>query len=124
MKKEICENIFNYTIENYKRIDALIYNASILKAKRIENLNYNDIINSYNTNITSLIYITSLCLNSIKEQNGRFIFISSSASTGAIKGWSNYCSTKAAVNHFSRCLALEEKDIISICISPVNNYNY
>lgn len=35
-------------------------------------------------------------------------FVSSGASTGAKDGWSLYCASKAGVDHFLRCMALEQ----------------
>jgi benzil reductase ((S)-benzoin forming) len=39
----------------------------------------------------------------------RIINIGSGASTRAIEGWSLYCASKAGLDHFGRCLALEQQ---------------
>jgi benzil reductase ((S)-benzoin forming) len=39
----------------------------------------------------------------------RIVNISSGAATRAIEGWSLYCASKAGLDHFGRCLALEQQ---------------
>ncbi len=41
---------------------------------------------------------------------GVLLNVSSGASTKAYHGWSAYCASKAAVDHLTRCLDLEERD--------------
>ena len=46
------------------------------------------------------------------------INISSGAATSTYEGWSTYGSTKAAVDHFSRVLAVEEPDLVVHSVAP------
>ena len=43
-----------------------------------------------------------------KQGGGTIINISSGAATGALEGWSQYCSTKAAVLSLTKCVHKEE----------------
>jgi len=54
------------------------------------------------------------------QGSGVIINISSGAATGALEGWSHYCSTKAAVLSLTRCADKEcrENDIRVIGLSP------
>lgn len=42
-------------------------------------------------------------------RSGTIVNIGSGASTGAYEGWSAYCASKAAVDHLTRVVALEER---------------
>ena len=46
------------------------------------------------------------------------INISSGAATSVYEGWSTYGPTKAAVDHFSRILAVEEPDLVVHSVAP------
>lgn len=46
------------------------------------------------------------------------INMSSGAATSIYEGWSTYGSTKAAVDHFSRILAVEEPDLVVHSVAP------
>jgi len=48
----------------------------------------------------------------------RVILITSGAAAQAIKGWSIYCSTKAAIEHFIRCVALDYPAVPCLAIDP------
>ena len=43
----------------------------------------------------------------IAQKSGRIINISSQAGSVVLKGEAIYCMTKAAINHLTRCLAVE-----------------
>ena len=50
---------------------------------------------------------------------GCVINIGSGASQAAYAGWGPYCASKAAVDHFTRCLAQEEGDVARVfCLAP------
>lgn len=55
-----------------------------------------------------------------KAGGGTIVNISSGAASGALEGWSQYCSSKAAVLSLTRCLHKEfaEKGIRTIGLSP------
>jgi NAD(P)-dependent dehydrogenase (short-subunit alcohol dehydrogenase family) len=54
----------------------------------------------------------------LKKTQGRIVLISSGAAVGAYAAWSAYGTSKAAINHLCKHLAVEEPDIISVAISP------
>ena len=56
----------------------------------------------------------------VEQGSGTIVNISSGAATGALEGWSHYCSTKAAVLSLTRCADLEyrEHGIRVVGLSP------
>ena len=56
----------------------------------------------------------------VERGHGTIINISSGAATGALEGWSHYCSTKAGLLSLTRCLHREvaEKGVRSVGLSP------
>ncbi len=55
-----------------------------------------------------------------KAGGGTIVNISSGAATGALEGWSHYCSSKAAVLSLTRCLHKEfaDKGVRTVGLSP------
>lgn len=73
-------------------------------------------------NVAAPMLLTRAVLSALQDWPGavRIVNISSGAATRAIAGWSVYCATKAALEHFGRCVALEQAqrpnpaDVVSI----------
>lgn len=63
----------------------------------------------------------SICKHAIphlRQTKGRIINVSSGAATGHYASWGAYGSSKAAMNHFTATLAVEEPDITSVAVRP------
>lgn len=54
----------------------------------------------------------------LRKSKGCVLWVSSGAATGAYAAWGAYGTSKAAVNHLSAHLAVEEPEITSIAFSP------
>lgn len=116
---EDCERVVNATLEHFGRIDGLINNAGVLEPiDRIENANLDEWHYNLIVNLLAPVAITQAALPHLRRTKGRVIHVSSGAAESAIIGWSAYCAAKAAINHFSRVLALEEPDVTSITFRP------
>eukprot|EP01080_Neovahlkampfia_damariscottae_P005678 gene5678-9499_t len=113
-----CENLVNFTIEKFGKIDVLVHNAALIDIKKIENLTSIELLKTFQANIISPIILTQLALKHLRKTKGKVIFISSGAAFKPIFGWSSYCTTKAALHQFMQCLAVEEPEINSISFRP------
>ena len=60
-------------------------------------------------NLTSVFQVCQAVLPALREQGGHIINVSSHAARNAFPGWGAYCTSKAALASFSRCLAEEER---------------
>ena len=60
-------------------------------------------------NLTSVFQVCQAVLPSLRQQGGQIINVSSHAARNAFSDWGAYCTSKAALASFSRCLAEEER---------------
>ncbi len=60
-------------------------------------------------NLTSVVQTCQAVLPSLRQTSGLIINVSSHAARNAFPEWGAYCTTKAALASFSRCLAEEER---------------
>ncbi len=67
-----------------------------------------DIFDSVTVNVSAAIALTNQFI-ALTEQatDRRIIQVSSGAARSPYAGWSVYCATKAALDHYTRCLAIE-----------------
>ncbi|PKM48896.1 MAG: short-chain dehydrogenase [Firmicutes bacterium HGW-Firmicutes-7] len=109
---EMMTQIFkNINIEDAQKI-CLINNAgTVAPIKTIGDSSASEIINSFNVNTIAPVLITSNFIVMLESCGceKRIINISSGAGKNPYDGWSCYCSTKAALDMFTRCVALEQE---------------
>lgn len=89
----------------------LINNAGLVDPiGPVEKLQPHEVAAAVAVNLTSPIALCSafLRLSSTWQIERRILNISTGAARSAYAGWSVYCATKAALDHFTRCLALEQ----------------
>jgi short-subunit dehydrogenase len=60
-------------------------------------------------NLTSVFQVCQTLLPALRRQRGMIINVSSHAARNAFPDWGAYCTSKAALASFSRCLAEEER---------------
>ena len=60
-------------------------------------------------NLTSVLQTCQAVLPALRQTRGLIINVSSHAARNAFPEWGAYCTTKAALSSFSRCLAEEER---------------
>lgn len=101
--KSIIEKIY----EKEKRIDVFINNAGFGIAGAIEYATSEKIQNLFDTNLTSVVKISSVVLKYLKETEGNLINISSLAGITPIPFQACYSASKAGVLNF--CLAIDSE---------------
>lgn len=90
----------------------LINNAGVIEPiHAAEKLLPTDIAASVAVNLTAPMALTAafLRLTAAWPAERKILNISSGAAHKAYAGWSVYCATKAALDHFTRCLAIEQQ---------------
>ena len=60
-------------------------------------------------NLTSVFQVCQAVLPALRQEGGQIINVSSHAARNAFPEWGAYCTSKAALASFSRCLAEEER---------------
>lgn len=102
-----AECIIGETIERYGKIDVLINNAGIGGHGDLENLNLEDYDAIMNTNVRAAIQLAHLATPYLIESKGNILNISSGLAIRPIAGEVAYCVSKAAIDQFTKCAALE-----------------
>jgi len=107
--KDVRDKLVNETIQQFGRLDVLVNNAGIMPSPantfteaKIET--YDQI---FDVNVRSLLVLTQLAVPHLIESKGNIVNISSGASLKAVPAYNFYCMSKAALDHFTRCLAVD-----------------
>ncbi|XP_046978459.1 3-oxoacyl-[acyl-carrier-protein] reductase FabG-like [Vanessa cardui] len=106
-----ARRIVNETIDKFGQIDVLVNNAGM----SVENggLLGGDMMKAFDTilnvNLRAVVHLTSLAAPHLVKTKGNVVNISSIGGTSTFSnpGVTNYCVSKAALNHFTVCAAAE-----------------
>lgn len=91
---------------------ALINNAGAIGLiKPVGKLSSESIIRSYHVNLISPVLLTNKFINQYQNSKNHklIVNVSSGAGKNPVAGWSTYCSSKAALDMFSRVVDEEQK---------------
>ena len=94
-------------LEDFGGVDVLVNAAGIIANGTIENTSLADYDLMMNINVRSVLQLTQLVLPSIIERKGNIVNVSSVTGLRAFPNVFAYCVSKAAVDQFTRCAALE-----------------
>ncbi len=95
------------TLETYGGIDIMVNSAGIIASGTIENTTLSDWDYMMNINLRSILLLTQLGLPSLIERKGNIVNVSSVTGLRAFPGILAYCVSKAGLDQFTRCVALE-----------------
>lgn len=95
------------TLETYRGIDIIVNSAGIIASGTIENTTPTDWDYMMNINLRSIFLLTQLALPSLIERKGNIVNVSSVTGLRAFPGILAYCVSKAGLDQFTRCVALE-----------------
>ena len=116
---EDCWRLVNRTLREFGGVDAIINNAGVIEPVAfISDADPRSWRENIEINLLGPVYLTQAALPHLRKQKGKVVTVSSGAAVRVIEGWSAYCTAKAAINHFNRILASEEKDITSLTFRP------
>jgi len=109
---EEVANAVTECVAQYGKIDFLVNNAGLIDPiARLEDSDPNQWGNVVDVNLKGVYHGLRAALPLMKEQgSGVIVNVSSGAATGALEGWSHYCSTKAGVLSLTKCAHKEFSD--------------
>ncbi len=114
-----CRRAVDSTLDHFGRIDALVNNAGIVQPlARVADADPDEWRRNIEVNLLAPFYLAQAALSELRRRNGRIVNVSSGAANLALETVSAYCTAKAALNHFTRVLAAEEKDVTSLAVRP------
>ncbi len=96
------------TVAHFGRLDILVNNAGVAPENLAENVVESDYDLTLAVNLKGTFFASQAAGRvMIRQNSGRIINVSSQAGFVALPTESIYCTTKAAINHLTRCLAVE-----------------
>ncbi|EDW84034.1 uncharacterized protein Dwil_GK13927 [Drosophila willistoni] len=101
------KKIVTSTLAKYGRIDVLVNNAGILETGSIENTSLEQYDRVMNTNVRAMYQLTMLATPELIKTKGNIVNVSSVCGIRAFPGVLAYNISKAAVDQFTACVALE-----------------
>lgn len=109
------EEVRNFTFHQHKDAESiiLINNAGILgKIRQVGRFELKEITMGFNVNSIAPAILMNKFISTFQDQRCKKIIlnIGSSAGRNPQPSWSNYCSSKAALDMYARVIAEEQKD--------------
>lgn len=101
------KKIIDEALRKFGQIDVLVNNAGILETGTIENTSLEQYDRVMNTNIRSIYALTMLAVPHLIKTVGNIVNVSSVNGIRSFPGVLAYNISKAAVDQFTRCVALE-----------------
>lgn len=94
-------------LSNLHGIDIVVHAAGIIATGTIETTSLEQWDVMMNINLRAIFHLTQLSLPSLIERKGNVVNISSITGLRSFPGVLSYCVSKAALDQFTRCVALE-----------------
>lgn len=95
------------TLKKFGKLNVLVNNAGIIELGSIENTSLGQYDRVMNTNVRSLYQLTALATPELIKTKGSIVNVSSVNGIRSFPGVLAYNISKAAVDQFTRCVALE-----------------
>ncbi|RWS24062.1 tropinone reductase 2-like protein [Leptotrombidium deliense] len=107
-KAEDAKRLIDNAIEAFGRIDVLVNNAGVVALTTINDENIIDVYDKImNTNLRAVIQLCHLSVPHLEKTKGCIVNVSSVAGLNPSDRFAMYNVSKAALDMFTKCLALE-----------------
>lgn len=115
-----AERIMTETIDKYGHLDILINNAGVLIPGTFESMSMDDYDTMMATNVRGVVLLTQMAIPHLIETRGNIVNVSSISGIIPTEQHFAYAMSKAGLDHFTRCLAIElaEKGVRVNSINP------
>jgi len=105
-----AERIINQTVKHFGKLDVLVNNAGIAGIAGSDSINNFDVTqfdNILNTNLRAVAILTALAVPHLEKTKGNIVNISSVAGMKSLPATLSYGMSKAALDQFTKCVALD-----------------
>lgn len=101
------ERIVDETIKHFGQLDVLVNNAGIAIRDNVADGKISEFDRLFNINVRSLITLTKCGVPHLEKTKGNIVNTSSVCGLMPVQNCMSYCMSKAAVNQFTKCSALD-----------------
>ncbi|XP_031638461.1 uncharacterized protein LOC116350700 [Contarinia nasturtii] len=101
------ERIVDETIKKFGKLDVLVNNAGIVAQDNVVDIELSGFDRIFNTNLKSVIMLSKLCVPHLEKTRGNIVNVSSVAGLKCIQNVLSYSMSKAALDQFTKCSALD-----------------
>ncbi|XP_037033452.1 17-beta-hydroxysteroid dehydrogenase 14-like [Bradysia coprophila] len=101
------DSVINKTIERFGQIDILINNAGVLQKGSVEDIEISDFDDLMDVNVRSVFKLTKRAIPHLIKTKGNIVNVSSITGLRSFPNAISYCVSKAALDQFTRCTALD-----------------
>ncbi|XP_050328848.1 uncharacterized oxidoreductase TM_0325-like [Bactrocera neohumeralis] len=102
-----AEKIIKTTIDKFGQLDVLVNNAGFGEMGSILDIDVDQFDRVMNTNVRAVFLLTKYAAPHLVKTQGNIVNVSSVAGLRSYAGFSVYCTSKAALDQFTRCIALD-----------------
>ncbi|XP_050328857.1 3-oxoacyl-[acyl-carrier-protein] reductase FabG-like [Bactrocera neohumeralis] len=102
-----AERIIKTAIDKFGQLDVLVNNAGFGEGGSILDIEVDQFDRVMNTNLRSIFLLTKFAAPHLVKSQGNIVNVSSGAGLRSYAGLSAYCTSKAALDQFTRCIALD-----------------
>jgi 3-oxoacyl-[acyl-carrier protein] reductase len=115
-----CTGAVAAAVEHFGGLQILVNNAGVGVFANVADTTDEQWASVVDTNLTAVFRLTRAALPHLGHRGGHVFMISSLAGSNANTGMAAYCASKAALDHFARCLMLEvrQKGVKVTTIAP------
>jgi len=118
-KQEDVERLIDETMTRFGKIDGVINCAGIIEPiELIEKADADAWAQVYNVNVLGALRVSQAALPHLFQQTGKIVNVSSKSVTSRKPGFGAYSTSKAALNHLTQMLALENEQVLSVAMGP------
>ncbi len=118
-KQADVERLVDETIMRFGKLDAIINCAGIIEPiETLEKADADAWLGVYNTNVLGALRLSQVALPHLFQQTGKIVNVSSKSVNERKPGFGAYSTSKAALNHLTQMLALENQQIVSVAMGP------
>lgn len=106
-KEADIQRIVTETVSKFGKIDILVNNAGANKYHTIDNITMDLFDFVIQTNLRSVYFLTNLVIPYLQKSQGCIVNVSSIGGVRPTFNANTYCASKAALDQFTRCSAVE-----------------
>lgn len=116
---EVSRQAVDVAVSKFGGIQLVVANAGVLDpVDPVANADISAWKTLFDINLFGVVALVQAALPYLAKSHGRFIAVSSGASTKPYYGWSAYGASKAALNHFVLSVAAENAGVQSLSVAP------